>query len=128
MNLLFGISMWHLSFRFSQRLFIAIVSQIQNMTVDPGFNGRFFVGFLARLQTIKMSPCKQRLMGRWEGEINTIKSDSRNILSLFKIQSVLFWKKGQHNNYKKKRKKEMCLINYSFLAYTDSNITINCSV
>lgn len=78
------------------------------MTVDPGFNGRFFVGFLARLQTIKMSPCKQRLMGRWEGEINTIKSDSRNILSLFKIQSVLFWKKKGNTIITKKKEKKKC--------------------
>lgn len=67
------------------------------MTVDLGFNGCVFVSFLPGLLTIKMSPCKQRLMGRWGGEINTIKSDSRNILLLFKIHnSVLFKKKGQN--------------------------------
>ncbi len=86
-------------------MFIAIVSQIQNLTVDQGFNDSFFVSFLAGLLTIKMSPCKQRLMGRWGGEINTVKSDSENIL-LFKIHhSILFWKKGQHSNLQKKKKK-----------------------
>lgn len=44
-NLLLGISMWHLSLRFSHRLFIAIVSQIQKITVDPGCNGCFLLVF-----------------------------------------------------------------------------------
>ena len=71
------------------------MGQIQNMTVDPRFNGCFFVSFSCGLLTVKMSPCKQRLMGRWEGEINTIKSDRENILLLFKSHhSVLFRKKG----------------------------------
>lgn len=94
MNLLF----WYFYVALVSQVFtedvIAIVSQIQNMTVDLGFNSCFFVSFLAGLLTIKMSPCKQRLMGRWRGEINTIKSDSRNILLLFKTHySILFGRK-----------------------------------
>lgn len=55
--------------------------------------------FSAGIQTIKMSPCKQRLMGRWGGEKNTIKSDRENTLLWLKSHKSMFCSKNNPRSY-----------------------------
>lgn len=79
---------------------LAVKGPRQNMTVAPGIRGSFLFspsfGKVLFLQAFKQSrcpPCKQRLMTRWGGEINTIKSDRENtLLWLTSHKSMLFSK------------------------------------